>query len=206
MRVFVFEYLYLWCRRSMLLRVVDCNVSLYLIIYISDADGRCCLEHWEESLLQRLYLSIYISDVHISSRWSMLLGALEGGSLYLLQALGSRQSLYFLVIVLTLGDPSSFEKENMRNLFLLEMRSYKGWSTRKQRNDDDEKKYCALLRSWTSDLEHLSPAWTSLQNIAPLCQTYPVYPIADLPEEPYLAVSLWMPTFVHPSCLSNGLP
>ena len=53
----------------------------------------------------------------------MLLGALGGSSLYLLQALGSRQSLYFLVIVLTLGDPLAFEKK-MRNLFLLEMRSY----------------------------------------------------------------------------------
>ena len=66
---------------------------------------------------------IYISDVCISSRWSMLLGALGGSSLYLLQAPGSRQSLYFLVIVLTLGDPLVFE-QNKRNLFLLEMRSY----------------------------------------------------------------------------------
>ena len=30
---------------------------------------------------------------------------------------------------------------------------------------------CLEVRLWT--LEHLSPAWSSLQNIAPLCQTYP---------------------------------
>ena len=31
---------------------------------------------------------------------------------------------------------------------------------------------CLEVGLWT--LEHLSPAWTSLQNIAPLCQTYPL--------------------------------
>ena len=61
----------------------------------------------------------------------------------------------------------------MRNLFLLEMRSYIKISY-KEIKKDEEKKYCALLRSWTLDLEHLSPAWTSLQNIAPLCQIYPL--------------------------------
>ena len=60
----------------------------------------------------------------------MLLGALGGSSLYLLQALGSRQSLYFLVIALKLGDQSSYEKENMC-LFLLEMRCNKKISKKK---------------------------------------------------------------------------
>ena len=59
--------------------VIDCCVCLFLSIYISDVDGQCCLEHWEESdCYVCLYLSICSSDVCISSRWSILLGALGG--------------------------------------------------------------------------------------------------------------------------------
>ena len=156
-------------------RIIDCSVSLYLSIYISDVCIRsrwsmllgalggviliatcvciwvfiiyisdvCISSRWSMLLgalggviliatcIRILVFIIHISDVCISSRWSMLLGALEGSSLYLLQALGSRQSLYFLVIALKLGDPSSFEKENMWNLFLLEMRSNKKISKKK---------------------------------------------------------------------------
>ena len=123
--------------------VIDCCVCLFLSIYISDVDGQCCLEHWEESdCYVCLYLSICSSDVCISSRWSMLLGALGGGSLYLLQAPGSRQSLYFLVIALISGYPSSFEKENMRNLFLLEMRSYIKISYKEIKKDRGEEVLC----------------------------------------------------------------
>ena len=133
-----------------------------------------------------LYLSIYIYGVCGSSRWSMLLGALGGGSLYLPQAAGSRQSLYFLIIVLILCDPSY-----MRNLFLLEMRSYIRKDQLQGRKEMMMKRRstvpCLEVGLWTSSTYHLHglPFKTLL-----LCVKHIHYCLADLPDEPYLAVPL----------------